>query len=129
MQRRVCEQRLRDLGDGEDVDEVEEELGRGRLLAVAVAPAQVRLAAPARRLCGCERGGDLAILRSAGALDARAPASGTPALLGAVDPHRLEVEDLAGDILAGVGATDEGADRAPGEALDHGTEFFLGGVL
>jgi hypothetical protein len=30
-----------DLGDGEDVDEVEEELGRSRLLAVAVARPQV----------------------------------------------------------------------------------------
>jgi hypothetical protein len=37
-----------DLGDGEDVDEVEEELGRRRLLAVAVARPQVRDDPPRR---------------------------------------------------------------------------------
>jgi hypothetical protein len=37
-----------DLGDGEDVDEVEEELGRGRLLPVAVARPQVSTDAPDR---------------------------------------------------------------------------------
>jgi len=35
-----------DLGDGEDVDEVEEELGRRRLLPVAVARSEVSGAAP-----------------------------------------------------------------------------------
>jgi hypothetical protein len=39
---------MRDLGDREDVDEVEEELGRGRLLAAAVAASQVG-GAPGRR--------------------------------------------------------------------------------
>jgi hypothetical protein len=37
-----------DLGDGEDVDEIEEELGRRRLLAAAVAPPQVPGGAPGR---------------------------------------------------------------------------------
>jgi hypothetical protein len=50
-----------DLGDGEDVDEVEEELGRRRLLAAAIAGPQVSGGAPGRpRLF--DRGGDLAIL-------------------------------------------------------------------
>jgi hypothetical protein len=53
---------MRDLGDGEDVDEVEEKLGRGRLLAAAVARPQVPGDETARsRLSG--RGGDPAILR------------------------------------------------------------------
>jgi hypothetical protein len=51
-----------DLGDGEDVDEVEEELGRRRLLAVAVARPQVR-DDPPRRWGLSDRGGDLPILR------------------------------------------------------------------
>jgi hypothetical protein len=51
-----------DLGDGEDVDEVEEELGRGRLLPVAVTRAQMSTGAPGRA-CLSGRGGDPSILR------------------------------------------------------------------
>jgi hypothetical protein len=50
-----------DLGDREDVDEVEEELGRRRLLATAVARPQVPGGVPGRRWLS-DRGGDLAIL-------------------------------------------------------------------
>jgi hypothetical protein len=54
-----------DLGDGEDVDEVEEELDRRRLLALAVARAQVRGAAAGRRVSGFGGRGDAPILRPA----------------------------------------------------------------
>jgi hypothetical protein len=53
-----------DLGDREDVDEVEEELDRRRLLALAVAPAQVRDATPCRWRGGFDLGGDAPILRA-----------------------------------------------------------------
>jgi hypothetical protein len=58
-----------DLGDGEDVDEVEEELGRGRLLATAVAGTQVPGGAPGRSLLS-DRGGDLVILFPSDLIDA-----------------------------------------------------------